>query len=307
MKPLNIPLEHAFVYNDRTKDIYRNKRDPDNPSKYTFQYPPEWVTANSGDRIIGFRSLWVSARARNLYIGIGLMIPDGEHWPDGTIANSEVGFSKILTLNCRVTEDWKTLNDAIQDALVMQLGSDYKGIIVSESTYLSREKSNPINQMEYQNHKYWSYYNQGSLTNGAPDTYGIRIRSEARLMPTLIFELYLLSDDTKAIFHGEDYIPDDIFNNDKHLTNCYEFYDVWSRKSCVIKSNIASGVQHNYLGHSHVRYDPLKYYRINNNDTTFSIELLISNNNLPVILPFDDQETITIEYVILQNATELYT
>jgi hypothetical protein len=305
---LNIPNEHAFIYNNETKDIYQNKRDANNPSKYTFQYPPEWTTANSGDKIIGFRSLWVSAAARSISVWIGMQLTIGDQWPDGTISSSEeeTNFKSIL-FHCRISDDWNVFHNALQNALARQLGESYRGIIVSESTFLSRTKTTDDENMVCRNQKYWSYYNQESFTNGAPDNYGIRIHTELKRAEHVYTELALYLDDAKAVFHGEDFEPDTQFNDPTHKTNCYEFYDVWGRKSCVVKSNIASGVQHNYLGHSHVRYDPLKYYRINNDDKTFTIELLISNNNFPVILPFDDRETITIEYVILQNATELYT
>jgi hypothetical protein len=120
--------------------------------------------------------------------------------------------------------------------------------------------------------------------------------------------VYPYSDDAKSVLHAEDFEFDEDFALPNHDINCVDFYDVWDLRPCMIKSNLASGVQHNYLGHTNVRYDPLKYYRINNNDNSFTFELMFGNSTkIPVLLPFDDVDPITLEYVILQNATELYT
>jgi hypothetical protein len=309
-------------------------------TRYWFQYPPEWTTANVGEKIIGFRSLFIHHMARNMVFLIQFSLPEGELWPDGTESAgpgegstpsepgnetpsepgnetpSEPGNETIndslryIFVQFILLDDWNVFNEAIQNALEAQLGKDYRGLIYAEESYLSTDVTFKDETMIHKEGKHWSYYNVNNTKSGKNNTYGICIHPSINKASksNLSFIVEPLSDDAKSVLNCWDYVIDENFYDPTHAINWFQFYDVWDRRSCAIKSSIVSGSQNNYLGHTNIRYDPLKYYRINNNDREFSIDLLPYNNNhQSVFLPADDLETLTMEFVILQNATELYT
>jgi hypothetical protein len=112
----------------------------------------------------------------------------------------------------------------------------------------------------------------------------------------------MVGDMTKAFFNAQDYEPDidpdgrpiryDIpFNN-------LLFLNVWDRRSSLLKSNLVSGMMNNYLGYTGVRYKPLKFYKINDNDEKFYIDLYCGHNHRQItVLPYDDLECISVELV----------
>jgi hypothetical protein len=292
-----------------------------------FQYPPEWTTADTGDKILGFRSLFIDHNVRMIALFFSINLPNNASTDqiseepdqnpeqpeesDNENPDEEVDALKTLLLFVRITDDWSALNDELQRLLVGKFDETYRGTIIAEEIYMCRKLTTTDETMVYQNTEYWSYYNKEKVTpiTDVPDTYGIQFRTTNQASEGMYFMITpAVFGDTKSMLHAETYFTDGTYAKNTRKINCIEFYDVWDRKTCAINSNIATGVQRNYLGHTNVRYDPLKYYRINNNDTDFSVELYIGHNNgIPVILPFDDKETLTMEYVILQNATELYT
>jgi hypothetical protein len=324
---INIPQEHALIYNNNTKDKHANKRVE--PNKYWFQYPPEWTTANVGEKIIGIRSLTINHVTRNIWFIVTISLPNEQTpetpeqgsvpptEPDDAAPTPDSGDESVQAklgnfyVKFTLTDDWKELDDRVQQAVIAQLGKGekYRNLVNVELTRLSRNKEFKDATMIRRTEKYWSYYNIDDLVeNDELDSYGIRFTIDSITFPGATLMVEPASYDTRFVLHAEDFTADDSFNDPKHNINCVEFYDVWDRRSCEIKSSIANGVQNNYLGHTNVRYDPVKYFRINNNETGFTVELSSANDSIfPVVLPFDDRESINLEFVILQNATELYT
>lgn len=69
-----IPIETAYVLEDavkfKTVNGYELMRDGTKFNRYYFEYPPEWKTSNTGEMIIGVRSIWTLNKRRHLRYSI---------------------------------------------------------------------------------------------------------------------------------------------------------------------------------------------------------------------------------------------
>ena len=69
-----IPIETVYFLNDAVKfkntNGYELMRDELKFNRYYFDYPPEWKTSNTGEMIIGVRSIWTLNKRRHLRFSI---------------------------------------------------------------------------------------------------------------------------------------------------------------------------------------------------------------------------------------------
>ena len=80
------------------------------------------------------------------------------------------------------------------------------------------------------------------------------------------------------------------------------FTNLWDRRSILLRSNISVNISKNYLGFTNKNYNPIKYYKINSQDTKFYIDLYHGHyQNIPVNLPNDEKEQIILEIVIPED------
>ena len=90
-----------------------------------------------------------------------------------------------------------------------------------------------------------------------------------------------------------------------HFHRNIEFKNLWDRHECKVCASFASQSNHYYIGNSHVRFDPIKYYRLNSNDDKFWIEFYNDRNpNIPMKLP--KHEGFVIEMQFMQDDKFLY-
>ena len=63
-----LPIETAYFLNDavkvNTEGGKKLMRDPNKFNRFYFNYPPEWKTSNTGEMIVGVRSMWTSNKRR---------------------------------------------------------------------------------------------------------------------------------------------------------------------------------------------------------------------------------------------------
>ena len=124
------------------------------------------------------------------------------------------------------------------------------------------------------------------------------------------FQLTEMNDDTVAVFNS--YITDEegVLRpvKETELRKEWIFYDVWDREYFMAISSIATNSNKNQIGFAGVRYMPIKYFKINSNQTHFWVDLLTSHYMLcPVNLPRDGKDGFTLEMIFLHDGSELYT
>ena len=88
-------------------------------------------------------------------------------------------------------------------------------------------------------------------------------------------------------------------------SRCHVLKNVWDRSHCKIFSSLASQSDKNYLCHSDVHFNPIKYFIIKSTDTRFFIEFFAGRHpKIPIKLPRG--ESFFIEVQLEQNRKLLY-
>ena len=83
------------------------------------------------------------------------------------------------------------------------------------------------------------------------------------------------------------------------------FHNVMTNLQCEVAASFASQSNHNLIGRTNEIYDPIKYYKINDNDDNFWIEFY-DRNEISVPVAFNDYVMFTMDVVFLQNRKLLY-
>ena len=74
---------------------------------------------------------------------------------------------------------------------------------------------------------------------------------------------------------------------------------VWTRHTIYLTSSISYEAEDNFLGHTNYSCNPIKYYRLTNNDKKFWVDMWESrNHNIPVEFPYDGKEVLYIEGIV---------
>lgn len=84
------------------------------------------------------------------------------------------------------------------------------------------------------------------------------------------------------------------------------FYNVMTRLECEVAASFASQSNHNLIGRTNEKYEPIKYYKINDDDDDkFWIEFY-DRNEIDISISFNDFVMFTMDVVFLQNRKLLY-
>ena len=391
----SVPLPIETVYNS-IKDAITTTSNDDKRTYYLtdsaadvnqlyFKYPPEWHTANVGEKIIGVRNMKINIRSK-LRISFALYIrkyrqdkfnelahalyDDITHLTDEQIQNV---VNRMDNDDCKVfkvrycndifdsIDDFindlfatiddvsvydKISNDILQSdqtkaakiAALEQLkadADDYDLICLRNdvSFYLDRRNDidiytnignevmltidSPLNNDYYidfmitadnDNNTYKKFY-MWDLDNDEPLPYTVIDPGELDL------NVYddddeILSDrfdfDTACYLHIGDNNPHR--NSIRYITKFHRlitFKHVLSNLQCEVAASFANQSNHNLIGRTNETYTPIKYYKLNDNDDKFWIELY-DRNEIDIPVAFEDFFVFTMDVVLLQNRKLLY-
>ena len=112
--------------------------------------------------------------------------------------------------------------------------------------------------------------------------------------------------DTASYFHIGDNNPHR--NSIDHITKFHrslEFNHILTNLQCEVAASFATQSNHNLIGRTNETYIPIKYYKLNDNDDKFWIELY-DRNEIDVPVSFEDFFIFTMDMVFLQNRKLLY-
>jgi hypothetical protein len=342
-----VPLEFCISYNEPftyeeevidpitnekkkvKKELRRNiHRDNKIDNRYWIDYPAEWRTSNMSNRIIGFRSLFLSTSKRYIKFALGIKKPTGTKWPSGG-KHQDSEDDVVIMIHCYISihDGWNILYENLKKQIDKEFGeANNFSYIYIEWTKMKRRIS-PVTVSG----KNWCYYNNNTIgpdpIYSEDEVFGLRftVNHLDPISPqfpedTRIFIFpdyqYNLGDDSDFLYMfncNEDYIKvmEDYVEKVGEETGAevIEFYNIFDRHSCMIRSEIVGWPNENYLGYTNVRYNPLKYYRITDDSTQFYIDLYNGHSHtLPAVLPKDNKDYLNLELVILQGGQEqLYT
>ena len=112
--------------------------------------------------------------------------------------------------------------------------------------------------------------------------------------------------DTACYFHIGDSNP--YRNNIDYVTKFHRkliFKHILTNLECEVAASFANQSNHNIIGRTNECYTPIKYYKINDNDDKFWVELY-DRNEITVPVAFEDFFMFTMDVVFLQNRKLLY-
>ncbi|EAX78011.1 hypothetical protein TVAG_312640 [Trichomonas vaginalis G3] len=111
------------------------------------------------------------------------------------------------------------------------------------------------------------------------------------------FQISEPSDDFKSVFNYDAMLPR------KNDYSEIRFPGIWDRKQAILYSNIAKGVENEFIGHT--RNSPLpnpKYYKLTGFNREFWIDMYSTHDHkAPVLLPPDGKDCLYIEAQLLNS------
>ena len=269
---MNKHYEEEIVYklDGKQPNCYR---DPVQPNRFWFKFPETWATSTIFERVIGFRSLWIPLAQRILKFNIEIVVTkeEGETCITNTL---DIPFLIYLNVQDHFEDIIKDMNQQIQ-------------AFIDKNTPTSSDAS-PEGGTED-----WRTKNLPALSL---DMLNIRYETKDHIKcfiidgENLTFRLYNQNDDAKAIFNSEDY--------KEHQSNI-TCSGIWTRHRCLLRSSISINNSKNYLGYSQKNYNPVKYYKIQCNETRFSIDLMDAHDEDAIVtLPRDNKEGMCLEIIL---------
>ena len=279
---MNIPLEQFYCYG---RNLINNsseiniKRDQLIKNRYWIKFPAFWRTAEQKERVIGIRSLWNSEENRLLEFHVVLRFDD------------EKGEEHLLESNFRFH-----LPIAGRNSLMYPLNDAMK-------EHLRREIARQ-NMSEYfdENDIFFHFIVYREPNNKNKNKYILTCECPKNKL----YKFTNMNDDTVNVFNSFDEEGQPIRDLSFHTYN--EFPDVWDREYIMMTSSIATNTINNQIGFTGVRYQPIKYYKLESNQINFYVDLWISHYiNIPCVLPKDGKDGFTIECILLDNDKQLYT
>ena len=282
---ISIPLEQFYCYGSNliNKSSEMNvKRDELIKNRYWLKFPAFWRTSDQNQRVIGIRSLWNSEENRLLEFRVVLRF-DEEGEEEEVEHLLEFNFKYHLLRDGR-RPIVHTLNDAMKEHLRREIAKQNMSKYFDEDDIF-------FHFVVYQDETKNKDQNKYILTCECP-------RNK-------LYKFENMNDDTVNVFNSF-YEGQPVRNLSFHTYN--EFPDVWDREYIMMTSSIATNTINNEIGFTGVRYQPIKYYKLESNQINFYVDLWISHYiNLPCVLPMDGKDGFTIECILLDNDNQLYT
>jgi hypothetical protein len=272
---MNKPFEQEIVYK-LVKTNIENRyseicyKDKDKPNRYWFKFPENWTTSTVNERIIGFRSLWIPLAQRILTYNLECILTKTEGEECITYC-TDIPFLIYLNVNHHFEDIIKDMLKQIQEHIDKNI-EEWKS---KELPCLALDMLN----IRYETKNRLKCFIISSNEDKVEDK-GF----------SLIFKLYNLNDDAKAIFNTND------MDGYDEIIECE---GIWTRHRCLLRSSISINNSKNYLGYSQNNYNPIKYYKIQCSDPRFYIDLLDAHDEEAIVtLPNDCKEGMCLEIVI---------
>jgi hypothetical protein len=269
----SIEYAYTFDYQHTKSNVTRGER-----NRFWFNYPLEWTTANIKDKYVGFRSFYLYKATR--VINFTITLYDDKK-------GSKVSIIVFIILN--ENDDMMSLIEKIKGCM---------GEYAQYFYFFSLVSHRRLNDYVY-NGKNYVAWNSGKEPVASSDVYySFGLTLFRRLSgPYSYFTMTDLSGETKALFNAEDFS-----DNQPEPYQSLFFYDVWSLNSCLLKSNLVNSTMNNHLGYSDKDYQPIKWYKVTNNDEKFYIDLYSGHGpEVRTILPYDNLDHITVELIFKFN------
>lgn len=276
-----IPLNALFNSNSD-----KATRDPIKKNRFHFKLPNEFILNNShNDKIVGITNLYITKGFR--FIDFILKVKQVQILLSTETPSYEETLREDLIRVRKFFDDSILLKD-----LVIDINKEFDNLNDIE---VKVKGTKPIQLMT----SFFEYSDHTSVfTIKSPfNEYTIDERTVDNYLYSVEFDFVYINNDFKNIINYENHKPR-LLNTEPFIT-----YNIWDRNSCILYSNLAQGVDENYLGHT--RKYPLqfiKYFRLKGFNDGFWVDLFSTvEHKAPVYLPDDNKDALYIEAILLDS------
>ena len=318
VQSIPIPLEVSYFLNDGVKT-------DDDVNTYIFQYPKEWLTSDKGEMIIGVRTISLIKVRRKLefrfkirkYFKYAYDELKREHpdWSDDKIyENIDTSESAYVEFD---VVSWIPVDKDLRELYIDFLGQ-------AKAVFAEYNEKYELNRVKFKATNPADVYDKDVQMDGYYD------KKENCFIETIFsprndisrhdsyYVDIALDFDTKYDEKGKLIRTDfmDVFNiGDGPFENNPEQYKkfqrqmnfkyVWDRHSCKVCSSFVSETKRNYIGDSQSLFNPIKYYKVNSTNDTFTLSFYSARHpDFPVKLP--ENENMVMELQFMQHSKLLY-
>ena len=259
--------EYVYIIDDKTNEKHKEGsvlcyRDKDRCNRLIFEYPSEWRTSSIRERVIGFRSLFISKEYRHLEFDLDIKEIVNDPASQECVEKEHTG----IRIKSWISEEhdlrklWYDIRKCIEKYM--------------KKNSIDFDIDNLQMDFDYKN-----------------NTFNNVLKSFDK---NITLRVHNLNDDAKNVLN--------CFEDSMEYSQEIRFQNIWNRKDCCLKASFSISNANNYLAYSNKSYFPIKYYKINCSEPYFYIDLFHSyNHEIPVNLPADNRDNIVLGIVIQEQ------
>ena len=261
--------EYVYIIDDKTNEKHKEGgsvicyRDENKCNRLIFEYPSEWRTSSIRERVIGFRSLFISKEYRHLEFDLDIKEIINDPETQECVEKEHIG----IRIKSWISEEhdlrklWYDIRNGVEKYM--------------KKNSIDFEIDNLQMDFDYKNNTF------NNVLKSFDENITLRV--------------YNLNDDAKYVLN---YFNEKIPEYSQEI----RFENIWNRKDCCLKASFSISNANNYLAYSNKSYNPIKYYKINCNEPHFYIDLFHGyNNEIPVNLPQDNKDSVILGIVIVEE------
>ena len=273
LEPLKeVPQEVLFKSNSPKNAM----RDQNKINRIWFSFPEQWANQLNKDSIIGFRNFYIVKEDRYIVFNLDITVYENLGLEERNTLFSLSGKQRFWIGHV----DSLTKIPYIFEEFWYQ---NMKTIIVNNE--VANEQLNNKNLIDCM------LINNGLIFKHALHQDKLEYEDEdGKHECHLAIHITPLNEDCKNVFN----ISSNRVIGDDELE-----FKVWTRHTIYLTSSISYEAEDNFLGHTNYSCNPIKYYRLTNNDKKFWVDMWESrNHNIPVEFPYDGKEVLYIEGIV---------
>ena len=286
------PLPDEVIFN-----LSESEQDKGINNRYWLKFPPGYTNQNSFDRIVGIRSIKKVKTHRLISYDWAVELVQDDLSSGNTVDLIEGRF-----------EEWLDETHDLQDIL-----NKWNEQWLDTVNYSTRTTTLNSWQHVWTRGEIMNYLRYSRTDNKVYITWGIRPGANPNyFLPTqqggteaviCSYKITIkpLTDDTAALLN----IP--IASSYSEISGMGRLNFIsWSRNDILIKTNFTTDEMNNKMGYSDSDYEPIKWYRLNNKDKKFYVELYEKIfPTCPVVLPLDKRDDLIIEACLCLSSSDM--
>lgn len=273
---IDVPREYTFFIDPENNDNSTNLsvyKDGLIPNRYWFMYPQDWKTSMNKEPMIAMRRMTINKCYRKIRFTFAI----NRYLKNQVIAKPDKEINFKVVVNIDFLEDLREIHKAGRKSLAKAIKKEKLEDVFDEDYFFMDFEYKPLKENNDYSTNRLSFVEIFKVPEETPDYY-------------YSISIYNMSEDFKQVFNYHDEL--DIMDSYYDIN----FYDVWDRHTCFVKSSISSMNAKNHFCQTDQTYTSFKTYKLNTEADRFWLEFYNSRNiDVPNIFPKDGKEGLIFE------------